>query len=214
MGKKTGFNAKISEVEGKIPSISGLATTSALTAAEKKLPDVKSLLRKIDCAAEIDNIKNDYVTNAALNDRHKDLIQKRKYNNSINQLKERIDGLERYASYFRGKNYFNGNDGAQNTLVFQTMQKHFNLSNVDQISKWKAKGLSNQYLHLVGTVDDIVLSKPIKPVHVMVKRKGALIQDDNDIIAVGPIENIHIIYKTPPKTINSNCLFGLFIWCN
>ena len=34
-----------------------------------------------------------------------------------------MDDLERYASYFRGKNYFVGNDGAQNTLVFQTMQK-------------------------------------------------------------------------------------------
>ena len=36
-------------------------------------------------------------------------------------------------SYFWGKNYFEGNDGGQNALVFQTMQKHFNLKNVDQI---------------------------------------------------------------------------------
>ena len=36
-----------------------------------------------------------------------------------------------------------------------------NLSNVDQISKWKSKGLSKQYLNSVGTVGDIVLSKPI-----------------------------------------------------
>ena len=46
-------------------------------------------------------------------------------------------------SYFKGKNYFEGNDGAQNTLVFKTMQKHFNSSNVNKISKWKSKGLSN-----------------------------------------------------------------------
>ena len=93
------------------------------------------------------------------------------------------------------------------------MQKHFNLSNVDQIIKWKSKGLSNQYLNLVGTVGDIVLRKPIKPMHVIFKRKGALIQDDNDIIAVVPIGNIYIVYKTSPETINSNfvfsdCLFG------
>ena len=36
-------------------------------------------------------------------------------------------------SYFGGKNYFEGNDGAQNALVFQTMQKQFNLSNAKQI---------------------------------------------------------------------------------
>ena len=38
-------------------------------------------------------------------------------------------------NYFGGKDYFEGNDGAQNALVFQTKQKHFNLSNVNQISK-------------------------------------------------------------------------------
>ena len=55
-------------------------------------------------------------------------------------------------SYFKGKNYFEGNDGAQNTLVFQIMQKTFNLSNVNQIRKWKSKGLCNQYLNLNGTM--------------------------------------------------------------
>ena len=136
------------------------------------------------------------------------------YNNRLNQSKDRIDDLERYASYFGGKIYFDRNDGAQNTLAFQTMQKHFNLSNVDQISKWKSKGLSNQYLNLVGTVGHIGLSKQIKPMHVIFKRKGALIQDDNDLIAVGSIVNIYIVYKTSLKTINSNfvfrdCLFGV-----
>ena len=58
------------------------------------------------------------------------------------------------------------------------MQKHFNLSNVSQISKWKSKGLSNQYLHAVGTLGDVVLSKPMKPIHVMFKEKGTLVQND------------------------------------
>ena len=76
-------------------------------------------------------------------------------------------------SYFRGKNYFEGNDGAQNTLVFQTMQKHFDLR-VNQISRWKSKGLSNQYLYLAGTVGDIIVSEPIKPMHVIFRMKGLL----------------------------------------
>ena len=116
-------------------------------------------------------------------------------------------------TYFWGKTYLKGNDGAQNALVFQTVQKHFNLSKVDQISKWKSKGLSNQYLNAVGTLGDVVLSKPLKPMHVIFKGKGTLVQNDNDIIAGGPIVNIYIVYKTSPKTINSNfvfknCLFG------
>ena len=124
--KKTDFNTKVTEIEGKIP-------------------DVSALFKKTDYATEISSIKNDYVKNAALSARHKDLIQKTKsdtevkkindkivsnssevltYNNRLNQAKDRIDDLERNASYFRGENYFDGNDGAKNTLVFQTTQKH------------------------------------------------------------------------------------------
>ena len=44
--KKTYYNAKIIEIEKKIPSISGLATNSALTAVENKIPDVNSLVQK------------------------------------------------------------------------------------------------------------------------------------------------------------------------
>ena len=44
--KNTDLNAKITEVEGKIPSISGLATNSALTAVENKIPDVSELIKK------------------------------------------------------------------------------------------------------------------------------------------------------------------------
>ena len=44
--KKTDSNAKITEVEGKMPSITGLAISSALTAIENKIPDVNSLVKK------------------------------------------------------------------------------------------------------------------------------------------------------------------------
>ena len=40
------YNAKINELENKIPSISGLVTTSALTAVENKIPNVSSLVKK------------------------------------------------------------------------------------------------------------------------------------------------------------------------
>ena len=116
-------------------------------------------------------------------------------------------------SSFWDKNYFEGNDGAQNAFVFQTMQKHFDLRNEDEVSKWKSKGLSNHYLGNVGTVSDVVLSKPIKPVHVIFKGKGTLVQYNNDVTGGGPIVSIYNVYKTPPKTISSsfifkNCSFG------
>ena len=93
------------------------------------------------------------------------------------------------------------------------MQKHFNLVNEYQSDKWKSKGLSSQYFGIFGTIGDVLLSKPIKPMHVIFKRKGTLVQNEKDIIAGGPIINIGIVYKASLKTINSNfvfrnCLFG------
>ena len=78
------------------------------------------------------------------------------------------------------------------------MQKHFDLSNVNQISKWKSEGFSNQYLDAVGTLGDVVLSKPIKPMHVILKGKGTIVQNDNDFIAGGPIVDIYTAYKRSP----------------
>ena len=46
MVKKTGFNTKVTEIEGKIPSITGSATNSELTAVENKIPHVSSLVKK------------------------------------------------------------------------------------------------------------------------------------------------------------------------
>ena len=44
--KKTYYSAKASEIENKIPRISDLATSSALTAVENKILDVKNLVKK------------------------------------------------------------------------------------------------------------------------------------------------------------------------
>ena len=55
--KKTYLNAKITEIENKIPSITGLATNSALTAVENKIPDVSSLVKKTDYDTRISDIE-------------------------------------------------------------------------------------------------------------------------------------------------------------
>ena len=43
---KTDHKAKITEIEGKIPSISGLATNAALTGVENKILDDSNLIKK------------------------------------------------------------------------------------------------------------------------------------------------------------------------
>ena len=44
--KKSDYNTKINEIEGKIPSISNLATKNALTTVENKIPSTSNFVQK------------------------------------------------------------------------------------------------------------------------------------------------------------------------
>ena len=46
--KKTDYNAKITEIENKIPDISNLVTKNALNTVENKIPDTSGLVKKTD----------------------------------------------------------------------------------------------------------------------------------------------------------------------
>ena len=51
--KKTDYDNKMTEIEGKILITNGLTTTATLVAVEKKIPKVGDLLKKADCNAKI-----------------------------------------------------------------------------------------------------------------------------------------------------------------
>ena len=175
---KTDFNTKVTEIEGKIPYVS-------------------SLVKKTDYTTEITSIKIDYVTNVALNARHKDLIQKRKFNtevkkindkiasknsevltydNRLNEAKDRIDELEGIVSYFRGKNCFDGDHGTQNALVFQVKSKYFErLGDIAVINDiWESQGLSHH--RLVIAKDSVKTSKLIRPGYVIFSKNDGFFQ--------------------------------------
>ena len=107
--KERYFNSKITEVEGKIPSISGLATNSALTAVENKITDASSLAKKTDYDTKFQDIGKRIISNKT-----KNLLVE----NELKKIKTF------YLSYFKGKNYF-AEDGTQNYLVFQPKNKYF-----------------------------------------------------------------------------------------
>ena len=85
--------------------------------------------------------------------------------------------LKAIESYFKGKNYFESNDGTQNSLAFQEGEKYFkNNSGSDSSSLeiWKSKGLSNQSLSLSGIVSgakDTKMRKPIRPAYIIFNHK-------------------------------------------
>ena len=55
--KKTDYNNKITEIEGKIPNTSTLATKTTLTSIENKIPDTSSLVKKTDYNTKITEIE-------------------------------------------------------------------------------------------------------------------------------------------------------------
>ena len=50
------------------------------------------------------------------------------YEHKLKQREDTTNDSERFASYFRGKKYFDSDDGTQNYLVFQPMYKYFQKS--------------------------------------------------------------------------------------
>ena len=54
---ETDFNTKVTEIEVKIHSITGLATNAELTAVENKVPDVSSLIKKTDFNTKVTEIE-------------------------------------------------------------------------------------------------------------------------------------------------------------
>ena len=55
---KTNLNTNKNEVKNKIPGITGLATTSALTIVENKIPSIRNLVKKTDYDTKVGEIEN------------------------------------------------------------------------------------------------------------------------------------------------------------
>ena len=61
--KKTDYNAKVTDIKGKVPDISNLATKTVLTTVENKIPSVSELGKKTTLSAVKNKIPD--VTNLA-----------------------------------------------------------------------------------------------------------------------------------------------------
>ena len=62
--KRTGYDSKINEIKGEMPSIIGLATIASLNDVKNKIPNVSDLVkkkkRKTDFDAKIKDIEDKY----------------------------------------------------------------------------------------------------------------------------------------------------------
>ena len=153
--KKTDYNAKITEIEDKIPSISGLATKTALTAVEDEIPNIGSLVKKTDYNTKIAEIEkkitdqdyDKYINTPQFNDLNPNvvrlaqahLVTKTSFDNGVSSLDSKITVNKRKDKSIENELkklktfdsiYFRGKshfeeDGTENYLVLQPRNRYF-----------------------------------------------------------------------------------------
>ena len=117
------------------------------------------------------------------------------------------------SSYFIGKSHFD-EDGTQNYLVFQPLNKYFKLiTNTLSILSWQSKGLSTENIDPPTTS----LSPSINYVgnKIRVKFTGSCLKQSNKLTYThGKVVNIYIVYELGASSSHNNdptlknCLFG------
>ena len=99
-----------------------------------------NLITKVDFDAKLSNLNRKITENEP-----KHLL----IESVLNKLKTFDSG------YFIGKIHFDNEDGTQDYLVFQPLNKYFKLiTNTDYVSSWKSKGLSSESIKPPRTSDN------------------------------------------------------------
>ena len=129
--------------------------------------------------------------------------------NELNKLKT-FD-----SSYFIGKSHF-GEDGTQNYLVFQSINRYFKVNaNTNYVSSWKSKGLSAESIKPPTTSDNsLTPALSYYGTKTRVKFTGSCLKQPKISYTHGKVVNIYIVYKLDVSSSHNNdptlknCLFG------
>ena len=222
------FNAKVTEIEGKIASISGLVTNSALTAVKHKIPDVSSLVKKTDYNTKISGIENKvddhnhrkHITTPEFNTMaadvfkgklaaQTDLIRKPEFDFKLKGISDRV--TKNKTKYLLVENELK-------TLVFQPMYRYFKriegVGSGNYIYFWKSKSLSDERLDSI-TASNYKITPELSfyGTKTKVEFNGICLKQDKVTLNHGTIVNIYIIYEISKNyNISSyptleNCLF-------
>ena len=108
-------------------------------------------------------------------------------------------------SYFIGNSHFE-EDGTQNYLVFQQLNKYFKIiANKKYISSWQSKGLSDETIKLPATSDNSLT--PLIDYYgaeTRVKFTGSCLKQPKMSNAHGAIVNIYIAYELGASSSHNN----------
>ena len=100
------------------------------------------------------------------------------------------------SSYFIDKSHFE-EDGTQNYLVFQRLNKYFKvIVNTDYVSSWKSKGLSSETIKPPTTSDNILTpALSYYGTKATVKFTGSCLKQPKLSYTNGKVVNIYIVYE-------------------
>ena len=128
--------------------------------------------------------------------------------NNLNKLK--TSG----SSYFIGKSHFQ-EDGTQNYLVFQPINKYFKvIANTDYVSSWRSKGFSAETIKPPTTSDNsLTAAVSYYGTKTSVKYAGSSLTQLKISYTHGKVVNIYIVYELAASSSHNNdptlknCLF-------
>ena len=138
------------------------------------------------------------------------------YEHKLKQREDTINDLQRDASYFRGKNYFDGSDGTQNYLVFPGVNKYFEDVDVSETlikfyaNSWISKGISNETISFVTRFEHPFIE--YTNARIKLKYDESILRQTSST-SLPSIVNYYIVYRLSPRTNSSsivleNCLLG------
>ena len=119
------------------------------------------------------------------------------------------------SSYLIGKTNFE-EDGKQNYLVFQPLNKYFKvIGNTDNVSSWASKGLSAETIKPPSTSDNsLTTALSFYDTRTRVKLTGSCLKQSAILCNHKPIVNVYIFYEPASSNSHNNdptlksCLFG------
>ena len=225
-------NLALTAVENKIPNVSNLVTkteyNTKISEIEKKVSDHNH--DKCITTSEFNKVTTE---NFKARLAQANLITKTDLNTELKKNRDRVTSdktkhllvevelkkLKTFdSSYFKDKSHFE-EDGTQNYLVFQPMQKYFKrITGVDTgnyIYFWKSKGLSDERINSnTASNHSITPELSFYGTKIRVEFNGRCLKRDKVTYTHGTIVNIYIVYEISKNyNISSyptleNCLFG------
>ena len=119
------------------------------------------------------------------------------------------------SNYFIGKSHFQ-EDGTQNYLVFQPLNKYFQvITNTDYVSSWKSKRLSTETIKPPATSDNsLTPALSYYGNKTKVKFTGSCLKQPKVSYTHGKLVNIYIAYELDASTSHDNdaTLKNCYFW--